>query len=216
VESCIVLPKRVDSLRTRGWHGLHSWIKSWTCKGSFRTTWGLKPKVVHWLYIMVVRPLITYANIVRWPRVKYRTSKAKLSTLQWLACLAIISTVKTAPTDAIEVLLELQLLHLKMETEIQAEIYTLSCNEQWKTRFILYGHTSKVQDVMKELILYVVTNKILPWYEFHKPLTEVYGKDVLISVKKWNSSGTQMGPKKMKSLKLGYMAMSWAKDLALA
>jgi hypothetical protein len=127
--------------------------------------------------------------------------------LQRLACLAITSTVKTAPTDATEVLLELQLLHLKMETEIQAEIYMLSCNEQWKTRFILYGHTSKVQDVMKELISYVVTNKILPRHEFHKPLTEVYGKDVLIPVKMWNSSGTQMGPKKMKSLELGCMAM---------
>jgi hypothetical protein len=31
----------------------------------------------------------------------------------------------------------------------------------------------------------------------------------------WNSSGTQMGPKKMKSLELGCMAMGWAKGLAL-
>jgi hypothetical protein len=32
----------------------------WTSKGTFGKTWGLKPWVVHRMYTMVVRPIITY------------------------------------------------------------------------------------------------------------------------------------------------------------
>jgi hypothetical protein len=30
----------------------------WTCRGTFRKTWGLKPKVVYWIYTAVVRPVL--------------------------------------------------------------------------------------------------------------------------------------------------------------
>jgi hypothetical protein len=29
----------------------------WMCSGTFGKTWGLKPKVMHWIYTMVVRPM---------------------------------------------------------------------------------------------------------------------------------------------------------------
>jgi hypothetical protein len=32
-----------------------------TCRRTFRKTWGLKPKVVYWIYTAVVRPMVTYA-----------------------------------------------------------------------------------------------------------------------------------------------------------
>ena len=31
--------------------------------------WGFSPKIVHWLYTMVVRPMLTYASVIWWPRV---------------------------------------------------------------------------------------------------------------------------------------------------
>jgi hypothetical protein len=32
----------------------------WTCRGTFGRTWGLRPKAIHWIYTVVVRPIVTY------------------------------------------------------------------------------------------------------------------------------------------------------------
>jgi hypothetical protein len=31
----------------------------WTCRGTFGKTWGLKPKVIYWIYTAAVRPIVT-------------------------------------------------------------------------------------------------------------------------------------------------------------
>jgi hypothetical protein len=61
----------------------------WTCKGTFDKTWGLKPRVVHWIYTMVIRPILTYSSTVWWLRIRYNVSRTELSEIQRLACLAI-------------------------------------------------------------------------------------------------------------------------------
>jgi hypothetical protein len=48
----------------------------------FRKTWGLKLKVVYWIYTAVVRPMVTNVATVWWTRVKFKTSNAELSKLQ--------------------------------------------------------------------------------------------------------------------------------------
>jgi hypothetical protein len=96
----------------------------WTCRGSFRTTWGLKSRVVYRLYTMEVRPIIMYVTMLWWPRVKYKTSRAQLSKLQQLAYLGTKGTMKMAPTAASEVLLGLPLLHLKLEAKAEAQTGT--------------------------------------------------------------------------------------------
>jgi hypothetical protein len=85
---------------------------------------------------MMVRPIITYAAMVWWPRMKYKTSQGKLSNLQRLACLGITGAMKIVPTAAIEVLLGLPPLHLKIEAKARVGIYRLSCNEQCKPRSV--------------------------------------------------------------------------------
>lgn len=79
---------------------------------------------------MLVVPVITYDTMVWWPVVEYKASRAKQSKMQMLACLEITYIMKTAPAAATEVILGLPALHLKMETEAQARIYMLLCNEQ--------------------------------------------------------------------------------------
>jgi hypothetical protein len=91
--------------------------------------------------------------MIWWPRLEYKTSQAKLSKLQRLACLGITGAMRTAPTAAIEVLLGLRPLHLKIEAEARAGIYILSCTEQWKPKPLRYGHMSKSWDMTREPIL---------------------------------------------------------------
>jgi hypothetical protein len=73
----------------------------------FGKTWGRKPKVVYWIYTVMVRPIVTYGVTIWWPRVKFKTSQVELNRLQRMACLGITRAMRTAPTAAMEVLLGL-------------------------------------------------------------------------------------------------------------
>jgi hypothetical protein len=63
---------------------------------------------MYWICTMVVRPIVTWLNL-----------------LQRKACLGITEVMKTAPTAAIEALLELTPLHLLMVAGVRAGIYRL-------------------------------------------------------------------------------------------
>jgi hypothetical protein len=70
-----------------------------------------------------VRPTVTYATTIWWPRVKLRTSQAELNKLQRMACLGITAAMRTAPIAAMEVLLGLPPLHLQVEAEARIGNY---------------------------------------------------------------------------------------------
>jgi hypothetical protein len=89
----------------------------WTCRGTFGKTWGLEPKMIYWIYTVVVRPIVTYAATIWWPRVNLKASQAELSKLQRMACLGITGAIRTTPTAAMAVLLGLPPLHLQLEVE---------------------------------------------------------------------------------------------------
>jgi hypothetical protein len=36
-------------------------------RGTFWRIWGLRPKVMYWIYTVIVRPIVTYAATVWWP-----------------------------------------------------------------------------------------------------------------------------------------------------
>jgi hypothetical protein len=73
----------------------------WTCRFTFGKTWGLKPKVVYWIYTAVVRPIITYGATIWRPRVQLKTSQVELNRLQRMACLGITGAMRTAPMEVL-------------------------------------------------------------------------------------------------------------------
>jgi hypothetical protein len=92
--------------------------------------WGLRPSMLHWLYTRVIRPSILYAALVWWPKVKQKSTKNQLGRIQRMACLAITGAMKSTPTAAMEVLLNLTPLDLLIRAEARMALYTLNIIEQ--------------------------------------------------------------------------------------
>jgi hypothetical protein len=141
----------------------------WTCRGTFGKTWELKPKVVHWIYTAVVRPIVTYAATIWWPRVTLKTSQGELNKSQRVACLGIAGAMRTAPTAAMEVLLGLPPLHLQMGVEARRGNYKLRCNEQWKPKSEGFGQAYLTRDMESEPILQMGSDKMTLRHVYENP-----------------------------------------------
>jgi hypothetical protein len=89
-----------------------------------------------------------------------------------MACLGITGAMKTAPTAAIEVLLRLLPLHLQVEVEAKVENYRVLCNKRWKRKSESFGQAYVTQDMEKEPILQMRSDKMI--------LRHVYDKSFMI------------------------------------
>lgn len=77
-------------------------LAHWVCRGGFGKTWGLKAKVVYWLYTVVIRPIITCASLIWLPRTILVSSRNQLGSLQRVFCLAITEAMRTIPIAALD------------------------------------------------------------------------------------------------------------------
>lgn len=92
------------------------------CRSLAGKTWGCKPKTLRWMYTMMVRPIITYGAIAWADRTKLQATKKKLEKVQRLACICITGAMRTCPTAALEVILDLTPLHIVVEQAAQGTI----------------------------------------------------------------------------------------------
>jgi len=97
----------------------------WACRRACGVTWGLKPRVVHWLYVTIIRPSVTFASLVWWPSCQTTSAKRKLSRVQRLACLGITGAMRTTPTTAVEALICLPPLELVVQSEARSAAHRL-------------------------------------------------------------------------------------------
>jgi len=74
----------------------------WQCRRIVGSTLGTSTKICHWIYIAIIRPMITHAAVVWRLRVELGVARAMLSRVQRLACLAITGEIRTSPTAALE------------------------------------------------------------------------------------------------------------------
>jgi ribonuclease HI len=92
--------------------------------------WGLRPNMVHWLCTRVIRPSILHAAFFWWPKVKQKTTKIQLGRIQRTTCLAIMGAMKSTPTAAMQVLLNVTLLDLLIVAEARMACYRLHILKQ--------------------------------------------------------------------------------------
>jgi hypothetical protein len=43
--------------------------------GTFGKIWGLKPYVVYWIHMIVIRPILTYGSTFWWPKLPTRLAR---------------------------------------------------------------------------------------------------------------------------------------------
>ena len=136
------------------------------CRSLAGKSWGCSPSILRWMYIAIVRPTLTYGAIAWAKRTNLTTTKETLNKVQRLACLCITGAMRTCPTAAMEVLLELTPLHLVVAECANKTIIRMSKEGTGRGRCI----TSKRFDALaKNLPLLAIPkdNKIRK-FNFHK------------------------------------------------
>jgi hypothetical protein len=98
--------------------------------------------VVHWLYISVIRPSITFVSLVWWPGCQTASAKKRLSRIQRRACLGITEAMRTTPTGAMEVITCLPPLEFLVQSEERLDAHRLWSLGSWSYLHPNRGHSS--------------------------------------------------------------------------
>ena len=63
----------------------------------------------------------------------------EFNKIEWLACLVVTGAMRMTPTTVMKVLPRLFPLHMTIQLEVQAVIYRIMCNNQWKPKSTDYS-----------------------------------------------------------------------------
>ena len=107
----------------------------WACRRACGARWGLRPKVVHWLYVAIILLSISYAW---WPDCQTARAKNRLSRIQSCACLRITGAIRTTPTGAMEAFTGLHPPYLVIQCEAR-----LAAHRLWGLGCWSYLHPSR-------------------------------------------------------------------------
>jgi hypothetical protein len=133
--------------------------------------WGLRPNMVHWLYTRVIGPSILYAALVWWSKVMQKTTKVQLGSMQRMTCLAIMGAMKSTPTAAMEVFLNLTPLDLLNTAEVRMALYRLQILKQPTVPKTVSGLLSIWKNV-DDPILDIQSDYIIP-VDYHSKIFSV-------------------------------------------
>ncbi|XP_074114897.1 uncharacterized protein LOC141537672 [Cotesia typhae] len=120
----------------------------WACRRIFGTTWGLRPKLIKWIYTAILVPQLTFASVVWWPSIKKNINIKALSKIYRLALLGITGALRTTATLAMGILLNLEPPHITAEALAMKTAMRLHFNGYW-TRgrgTARTGHASILRD----------------------------------------------------------------------
>ena len=136
------------------------------CRRALGKTWRINAKMTLWLYKAVIRPLITYAAVVWWPKSNQVTIKKRLDSVQRLACIGTTGAMSTTPTDALNALLDLPSLDSFILGQARICSYRLEQTGGWKNS--LRGH-SRIKSTLKKEELSMPSDYMVKEHCFMKP-----------------------------------------------
>nr|XP_042913339.1 uncharacterized protein LOC122273325 [Parasteatoda tepidariorum] len=125
------------------------------------------------MYTAIVRPAFTYASVIWWCKVEQKTVKDKLGSLQRLACLCITGAMSTAPTRALEAILDLTPLDIFMCSSARMTAYRMKLQYQWYDKPSSGGHTSITKKIYHPTLL-MPSDCMERKYVFERPFEVVF------------------------------------------
>ena len=135
------------------------------CRSVVGQRWGLKPAMMRWIYLMVVRPMVTYASFVWWRKSGEATTSAMLQKIQRLACLLTTGAMKSAPTTALEAMLDLPPVPDLVKKE--AAMTALRMLDEIKPKTgDMQGHLEIYKDFKEIMELQVLSDKMPIRHDF--------------------------------------------------
>ena len=154
-------------------------VKSfWACRSIVGKNWGLKPSMMYWLYEQIILPRIMYGCVVWWHKMNQVSASQKVEKLQRMAELAICGAWRTTPKLALDRVLELPPLRIRIEAAARSSACKLSVNKLWVYDWIFSGHL-ELNRFLRSINLYTFeSDHIVPKFVFDKHYTVEVSNDV--------------------------------------
>lgn len=136
------------------------------CRQLVIKSWGLDPDKMIWLYNMIVKPILTYGSFIWWTKTLNKNTQSTLSKLQRQAIIATTGALKSTPTAAMEMLLNVTPLHIHVKQEAIKSILRLKSFHSPVTH--MGGHMRILQEIKDQPTLLMDTDKMIRKYDFEK------------------------------------------------
>ena len=100
-------------------------------RGAVGKLWGLSPKVTHWVYTAVIRPVVSYASVAWLTATATDARLVPFRKLQRLACLMITGAIRSTPTAAMECMLDIEPIDVFLMRQAIGSSFRLRESGKW-------------------------------------------------------------------------------------
>lgn len=156
-----------------------------SCRRMVGGSWGLKPKLMHWLYASMVRPSVLYGSTVWWPCVEVAHVVRKLAGFQRMACLSITGAVSSTPGAALNCCLDILPLEVCIMAAARSKAHQLQLGKLWHGDQG-HGHTKITSVITGDGALDMVSDHMIKRYSFSRSFsTEIPSRE------EWKGGGSK-------------------------
>lgn len=157
----------------------------WISKRTFGNKWGLRPVMIQWIYTAIIRPRITYASFIWWPKTKEKCTIDKLNKLQRLILVSTTGAMRSAPTNALNAILNLLPLHQFVQLDAGKTALRLQRNKTLITG-TNQGHLNIINQIRINPLVTVNNDWMETKYNFNRKFNVVEPNRSL-----WSTGGPQ-------------------------